>query len=85
PQDLACGVVNMVFQSIGTMAVLAARLKKVNNIVFVGSVVHIQKGQEALEQFMELYNANIVFPEKARFSTAIGAALSTDYIKIQAK
>ncbi|MGB4610805.1 MAG: type II pantothenate kinase [Saccharofermentanales bacterium] len=81
PEDLACGVVNMVFQSIGTMAVLAARLKKVKNIIFVGSVVHIPRGQKSLKQFTELYDVNIILPENARFSTAIGAALCSNYTK----
>jgi len=81
PEDLASGVVNMVFQSIGTMAVLSARLKKVDNIIFVGSVVNIPQGQKSLKQFVELYGVNIVLPENARFSTAIGAALCSNYYK----
>jgi len=81
-QDLACGIVNMVFQSIGTMAILAARLKKVNNIIFVGSVVHIPRGQKSLRQFVELYDVNVILPENARFATAIGAALCSNYSKL---
>lgn len=77
PEDLAAGVLNMVFQSIGTMAVLAARLKNIKNIVIVGSVVNTAEAQNILSQFSDMYNVNIIVPQEARFSTAIGAALST--------
>ncbi|NLJ69866.1 MAG: type II pantothenate kinase [Clostridiaceae bacterium] len=81
-EDLARGVVNMVFQSIGTMAVLAAKLKKVNDIIFVGSVVHIPQGKNTLKRFNELYDVNVILPENARFSTAIGAALCKSYSQL---
>lgn len=81
-KDLAAGVVNMVFQSIGTMAVLCARNHNVKDIVFVGSVVHIAQGQRSLQQFAELYDVNVILPDNARFSTAIGAALSNNYKKL---
>ncbi len=76
PEDLARGILNLVFQSIGTMAVLAARTRQVKNIVFVGSVVNTLQAKKALAQFSEMYHVNIIIPEGAMFSTAIGAALS---------
>ncbi len=78
-EDLACGIINMVFQSIGTMAVLSAKLNNTKNIVFSGSVMDIRQAQKTLHQFSELYDVNIIFPEQAKFSTAIGAALSNKY------
>lgn len=75
-EDLAAGIVNLVFQSVGTISVLASRLKQVKNIVFVGSVLQVAHAQKTLEQFADLYNVNIIMPDQAKFSTAIGAALS---------
>ncbi|NLC26603.1 MAG: type II pantothenate kinase [Fastidiosipila sp.] len=81
-EDLACGIINMVFQSIGTMAVLSAKLNNTKNIVFSGSVMDIRQAQKSLHQFSELYDVNIIFPEQAKFSTAIGAALSNKYTSL---
>lgn len=79
PEDLACGIINMVFQSIGTMAVLSAKLKNTKNIVFAGSVLEIEQAKKTLKNFSDLYGVNIIFPDNAKFSTAIGAALSNNY------
>ena len=76
PQDLALGIVNMVFQSVGTNAVLCARMKNIRDIVFVGSLTKIEQGRATLANFSKLYNVNIRVPNSAEYSTAIGAALT---------
>ncbi|HHW92959.1 MAG TPA: type II pantothenate kinase [Clostridiaceae bacterium] len=73
--DLAKGIVNLVFQSVGTMAVLSARLEKVNKIIFTGNLTRIDSGRAVLKGFSDLYKVDIVVPEHAEFATAIGAAL----------
>ena len=75
-EDFASAIMNLVFQSIGTTAVLASRLYKIKDIVIVGSVVHVKQAEKTLKQFEDLYQVNMLLPEKARFSTAIGAALT---------
>ncbi len=75
PSDLAHGIVNLVFQSVGTAAVLAARLEKVDKIIFTGNLLRIDSGRVVLKGFSDLYNVDIVVPEHAEFATAIGAAL----------
>lgn len=76
PQDLAFGIVNLVYQSVGTAAVLAARLTQVDQIVFIGSMLNLPVGRNILDRFSKLYQLNIVVPESAQFATAIGAALT---------
>lgn len=73
--DLALGIVNMVFQSVGTAAVLAARLEKADKIIFTGNLLRIERGRAVLKCFADLYGVEIVIPEHAEFATAIGAAL----------
>lgn len=75
PEDLALGIVNMVFQSVGTAAILASRLCKLDDIVFVGAVQRLKQGKSVLDKFSKLYHKNIMVPENAEFATAIGAAL----------
>ena len=75
PSDLALGIVNLVFQSVGTSAVLAARLEKVDKIVMTGNLMRVSKGREVLQGFSQLYKIDIIVPERAEYATAIGAAL----------
>ncbi len=73
--DIALGIVNLVFQSVGTTAVLAARLSGIRKIVFTGNLTLVGQGKRVLDAFAELYNISIIIPDGAEFATAIGAAL----------
>ncbi len=80
--DLALGIVNLVFQSVGTAAVLAARLSNTPQIVFTGNLTLVGAGKRVLDSFASLYDIKIIVPEGAEFATAIGAALCCpQYIK----
>lgn len=74
-EDIALGIVNLVFQSIGTAAVLAARQSHLRDIVFTGNLTQVTTGKRVLDAFSKLYHVNIYVPEAAEFATAIGAAL----------
>ncbi|NLW11989.1 MAG: type II pantothenate kinase [Clostridiaceae bacterium] len=73
--DIALGIVNLVFQSVGTAAVLSARLKNINQIVFTGNLTLVSQGKRVLGAFSNLYGVDIIVPDHAEFATAIGAAL----------
>lgn len=74
-EDIAMGIVNLVFQSIGTAAVMAARQSQLKDIVFTGNLVQVEAGKWVLQSFSNLYDVHMVVPESAEFATAIGAAL----------
>ncbi len=76
PDDIALGIVNLVFQSVGSIAVLAARMNGLRTIVFTGNLTLVDAGKRALKGFSELYEMEIWVPEHAEFATATGAALS---------
>ncbi|MDD4323907.1 MAG: type II pantothenate kinase [Eubacteriales bacterium] len=75
PDDLALGIVNLVFQSVGTASVLSARLAGVDQVVFTGNMVRVTQGRDTLKAFSVLYGIEMIVPERAEFATAIGAAL----------
>lgn len=79
PPDLALGIVNLVFQSVATAAVMAARSENLGTIVFTGYLTRIPAGHDVLGKFSALYNLSILVPEHAEFATAIGAALGDRY------
>ncbi len=75
PEDLAAGIVNLVFQSVGTAAVLASRLCQIKTIVMTGNLARICFGRQVLDAFEELYGVRFLIPAGAEYATAIGAAL----------
>ena len=75
PQDLAAGIVNLVFQSIGTASVLAARLQNLNRVVITGNLSQIALGKRVLDGFSKLYSLDFIIPERAEFATAVGASI----------
>jgi type II pantothenate kinase len=75
PEDIALGIVNLVFQSIGTSAVMAARQGGLRRIIFTGNLMLVSAGKRVLESFSRLYGVDIIMPDSAEFATAVGAAL----------
>ncbi len=79
--DLAKGIVNLVFQSVGTASILASRLKGTNKIIVVGSATRIHEAKKVFADFAQLYKVQIEMPEQSEYATAIGAALSSNLHK----
>jgi type II pantothenate kinase len=74
-EDIAMGIVNLVFQSVGTAAVMAARQSGIRPIVFTGNLTLVSPGKKVLAAFSRLYQVDIIVPDSAEFATAVGAAL----------
>jgi len=75
-EDKVCGIFNLVYQSIGTMAVLASRACGIKDVVFTGQLTSLKECNKSFELFRELYETNLIIPEDAEFATAIGACLA---------
>lgn len=73
--DLALGLINMVFESVGMLAVFAARSKNINDVILTGNLVRLPQAKSIAKTFSKLFNLNFTIPENAEFATAIGAAL----------
>lgn len=76
PSDVACGIINMVFETVGMMALFAARSRGVENIVMTGNLTRMAYARPFFENFSSVFHANFLLPEYAQFATVIGAALS---------
>ena len=74
--DIALGLVNMVFETVGMMAVFAARQHGIRDIVLTGNLTQMSQAKNVIEMFNKHFDVNMVIPENAQFSTVIGAALS---------
>ncbi len=77
-EDMAIGILNMVYQVIGMISVFAAKSRNTNNIVITGNGSKNPVGKKILEEISAIYNIGFEFPSNAEYATAIGAALSKE-------
>ena len=75
PADRARGIVNLVFETIGMMAVFAARGEDVQNIVLTGRMAEEAAAREIFHKLSGMFGLNFLIPENARYGTVIGAAM----------
>ncbi len=74
--DIALGIINMVFETIGMIGMFASRNVGTKNIVLTGNMTSLPQAKEIFENLNKLFDLNFIIPENAVFATAHGAALS---------
>lgn len=77
--DVATGIINLVFQSIGMLAVFASRIDHTRDVVLTGNLANVPQAQPAFERLGKLFGVHFVTPANAEYATAAGAAIS--YVK----
>lgn len=77
-EDLALGLVNMVFESAGMLAVFASRNCKTKDIVLTGNMTSVPQADGIFKTMSKLFDVNFIIPKHSQFATVIGAALSND-------
>ncbi len=73
--DIALGLINMVFQTVGMLSVFALRNDAVRDVVLIGTLAKIPLAPKVLSSVEELYDVRFFIPKDAIYATAIGAAL----------
>ncbi len=74
-EDIALGLVNMVFETIAMMAIFSARTKGIKDIVLIGNLSILPQAEEIFAKLREMFGVNIIIPENSAYGTVIGAAL----------
>lgn len=74
--DYALGILNLIFQTIGVMAVFAARLDGEKDIVLIGKLANIPEAAGIFDGLAKLYRVSFHIPHNAEYATAVGAAIS---------
>ncbi len=74
--DYALGIMNLIFQAVGVMAVFASRSAGLNDIVLTGKPAQIPPAENIFEGLSKVYKINFIIPENAAYATAAGAAIS---------
>ena len=73
--DIALGLINMIYETIGMQAVFAARGYGVTDIVLTGNMAILPQAEPIFKNLNKLFNVNFMIPQNAQFATVIGAAL----------
>ena len=75
-QDVALGIINLVFQTIGVISVFASRNAGTNKIVLTGNLTNVPQTGDIFTGLEALYDVSFIIPSDAEFATATGAAIS---------
>jgi len=71
--DIILGIANMVFETIGMMAVFATKQTESRNIVVIGSLTKIPYLRKVLDKIEILHNVKFIIPKDAEFGAVLGA------------
>ncbi len=74
--DIALGLINMVFETIGMISIFAARNYKLRDVVLTGNLSGVEQAGEIFGTLNKMFDMNFIIPENSRFGTVIGAALA---------
>jgi type II pantothenate kinase len=74
-EDIALGIINMVYEVIGMLAVFAARSRNIDRVIVTGSGSHNPLGQKVLGEITQMHFVSFEYPDDAEYTTAIGAGL----------
>ena len=75
--DIAKGISNLVYETVGMVSIFASRSVGVTDIVLTGNLTRLPSCIKKFEEFNGLgYGVRFVVPELSEFSTAIGCAIS---------
>ncbi len=74
-EDIALGIINMVFETIGMVSIFAARNYNLRDVVLTGNLSAVEQAPGIFDILNRMFNMNFIIPEKSSFGTVIGAAL----------
>ncbi len=74
--DIALGIINLVFQTIGMNAVFAVRNSELKDIILIGNLSTIKLSHHIFDTLGQIFKVNFVIPENSEYATAVGAALA---------
>lgn len=77
-EDMALGILNMVYETVGMIAIFAARSVNATDVVLTGNLTRLAYCSEKFEFFNNMkdtYGMNFIIPENSEYATVIGTAL----------
>lgn len=77
--DIALGIMNMVYETVGMVSIFAAHHCGVENIVLTGNLTRLAYCKQKFAEFNDMYDnygVKFIIPEKSQYATVIGTTLS---------
>ena len=74
--DIALGIINMVFETVGMVSIFAARNYGLKDVVLTGNLTSVETGKAVIEVINRMFDMRFVIPKHSQYGTVIGAALS---------
>jgi len=74
--DIALGIINLVFQTIGVMSIFAARIDGTEDIVLTGNLTNVPHSHNIFDGLSKIHHEKFHIPEHAEYATALGAAIA---------
>ena len=73
--DIALGIMNLVYETIGMVSIFAARAHGLKDIILTGNLTTLSKAKPTFENLNNMFGVNFMIPELSQYGTVIGAAL----------
>lgn len=74
--DVALGIINLVFQTIGMIAVFATKISDTRDVILTGNLTNVPQAGEIFEGLQKLFDVRFHTPLHAEYATAAGAAIA---------
>lgn len=78
-EDIALGIINLVFQTIGMMAIFATRFNSTKDVVLTGNLVNVPQSAQIFQGMEKIFDVRFHIPKNAEYATATGAAIACEY------
>lgn len=72
-EDIVIGLINMIFEVIGMMAVFITSKSDTKDVIFVGNITVIPGVKYVLDRIENVQNINFIVPENTEFAVVLGA------------
>lgn len=76
-EDIVLGLLNMIFEVIGMMAVFATLNSKIREIVVIGNITVIPVVKDIIEKLEKLHKVNFILSDEAEFAVVLGGIKRT--------
>lgn len=73
--DLALGIINMIFETVAMLSIFAGREHNIRDIVLTGNLTKMNIAREIFTSLGKMFDFNFIIPENSQYGTVIGAAL----------
>lgn len=75
-EDIAAGLINMIYETVAVVAIFAAKARGIKDIVLTGRLSAMDSARSAFNNLGQTFDVNFVLPDNSEYATAIGAALT---------